>query len=38
MEDPERRIARPRQIYLGPGERELVPIDERLGRMQSERT
>jgi citrate synthase len=37
MEDPERRIARPRQIYLGPGERELVPIDERLGRMQSER-
>ncbi len=37
MEDPERRIARPRQIYLGPGERELVAIDERLGRMQSER-
>ncbi len=37
MEDPERRIARPRQIYLGPGERELVPIEERLGRMQSER-
>ncbi len=34
MEDPERRIARPRQIYLGPGERELVPIEERLGRMQ----
>jgi len=38
MEDPERRIARPRQIYLGPGERELVPIEERLGRMQSERS
>ena len=37
MEDPERRIARPRQLYLGPSERDLVPIDERLGRMQSER-
>ena len=37
MEDPEKRIARPRQLYLGPGERELVPIAERLGKMQSER-
>ena len=37
MDDPERRIVRPRQVYLGPGEREFVPIDERLGRMQSER-
>ena len=33
----ERRIARPRQIYLGPGEREFVAIEERLGRMQSQR-
>jgi citrate synthase len=38
MEDPERRIARPRQLYLGAGERQFVPIDERLGRMQSERS
>jgi len=38
MEDPERRIARPRQLYLGPDERDFVPIGERLGRMQSERS
>jgi citrate synthase len=38
MEDPERRIARPRQLYLGPGERQFVSIGERLGRMQSERS
>ena len=37
MEDPERRIARPRQLYLGADERDFVPIDERLGRMQSQR-
>ncbi|MBI1357689.1 MAG: citrate synthase [Acidobacteria bacterium] len=37
MEDPERRIARPRQLYLGPNEREFVPIEERLGRLQSQR-
>ena len=37
MEDPERRIARPRQLYLGPNEREFVPIGDRLGRAQSER-
>jgi citrate synthase len=35
MEDPERRIARPRQVYLGPGEREFVPIEERLSRAKS---
>jgi citrate synthase len=35
MEDPERRIARPRQVYLGPDEREFVPIDERLGKAKS---
>jgi citrate synthase len=28
--DPEQKIARPRQIYLGPGEREFVPIDKRV--------
>jgi citrate synthase len=38
MEDPERRIARPRQLYLGSSEREFVDIDARLGRMQSERS
>jgi citrate synthase len=37
MEDTERRIARPRQLYLGSGEREFVEIDARLGRMQSGR-
>jgi citrate synthase len=37
MEDPERRIARPRQLYLGSGERDFVDIDARLGKMQSER-
>ncbi len=37
MEDPERRIARPRQLYLGSPEREFVEIDARLGKMQSER-
>ena len=34
MIDPERRIARPRQVYLGPEEREFVPIDKRLGEAQ----
>jgi citrate synthase len=28
-EDPRTRIARPRQIYVGPTEREFVPIDQR---------
>ncbi|HET6204180.1 MAG TPA: citrate synthase [Planctomycetota bacterium] len=27
--DPEQKIARPRQIYCGPGRREFVPIEER---------
>jgi citrate synthase len=36
MEDDERRIARPRQLYLGPEEREFVPIEERLGRAKRE--
>ena len=29
MNDPEQRIARPRQIYLGEDERQYIPIDER---------
>ncbi len=36
MADPDKRIARPRQLYLGPGKREFVPLDERLGRAQVE--
>ena len=31
LNDPERRISRPRQVYLGPDERSLVPIEDRLG-------
>jgi citrate synthase len=29
LEDPERRIARPRQVFTGVGARDFVPIDER---------
>ena len=29
LEDPDLRIVRPRQIYLGEGERQYVPIDQR---------
>jgi len=29
MEDPQRRIGRPRQIYTGPNERKYVAIDKR---------
>jgi citrate synthase len=29
VQDEEQRIARPRQIYLGPGRREYVPLDHR---------
>lgn len=29
LEDPEQKIARPRQIYLGPDERDYVPMEER---------
>jgi citrate synthase len=29
LEDPEQKIARPRQVYLGPAERDYVPIEER---------
>jgi citrate synthase len=38
MTDPERRIARPRQLYVGPDEREFVPIDQRLSRAREERS
>jgi len=30
IEDNEQKIARPRQVYLGPARREYVPLDERL--------
>ncbi|MGO9597331.1 MAG: citrate synthase [Isosphaeraceae bacterium] len=30
--DPERRIARPRQLYTGPTKRKYVPMEERYGR------
>src|SRR6478672_2714537 len=30
MKDPEQKIARPRQIYTGSGEREFVPLDKRV--------
>jgi citrate synthase len=29
IDDPEQRIARPRQIYLGPDTRDYVPVDQR---------
>ncbi|MBI1649576.1 citrate synthase [Hyphomicrobium sulfonivorans] len=29
IEDPEQRIGRPRQLYLGPAERNFVPMDQR---------
>jgi citrate synthase len=29
LQDPEQKIARPRQIYLGPKRRDFVPIEER---------
>ncbi len=29
LEDPEQRIARPRQVYLGVGKRDFVPMDKR---------
>ena len=29
MEDPERRIGRPRQLYTGPGKRDFIPLTER---------
>jgi citrate synthase len=29
IEDPEQRIGRPRQLYMGETERQFVPLDER---------
>ncbi|MCS7158431.1 MAG: citrate (Si)-synthase, partial [Blastocatellia bacterium] len=29
LQDPEQKIARPRQIYIGPPRRDYVPIEER---------
>ncbi len=30
LQDPEQKIARPRQIYIGPPRRDYVPIEERM--------
>ena len=30
MEDPELRIGRPRQLYIGPEKRDYIPIDQRV--------
>jgi citrate synthase len=29
LNDPEQKISRPRQTYVGSGEREFVPVDAR---------
>jgi citrate synthase len=29
LDDPAQKIARPRQVFLGPDRREFVPIDKR---------
>jgi citrate synthase len=29
VEDPEQKIGRPRQLYIGPGERPFVPVEQR---------
>jgi citrate synthase len=29
LADPEQKIARPRQVYIGPTERQFVPIEKR---------
>ena len=36
MRDPEKRIARPRQLYVGRGKTQVVPIGERLGAAREE--
>ncbi len=33
--DPEQKIARPRQLYLGEGKRDFVPMDQRTARRES---
>jgi citrate synthase len=30
-QDPEQKIARPRQVYVGEGKRDFVPLSERRG-------
>jgi len=37
LTDPEQRIARPRQIYVGPDARDYVPLDKRGGRAAATR-
>jgi citrate synthase len=36
IEDPDQRIARPRQLYTGPAPREYVPLDQRQARAAGE--
>ena len=31
LQDPEQKIARPRQVYTGPTRRDVVPIEKRSG-------
>jgi citrate synthase len=31
MDEPDMRIGRPRQLYIGPAERDYIPIEERIG-------
>jgi citrate synthase len=37
LQDPEQKIARPRQIYTGPKRRDVVPIEQRTGATQAEK-
>ncbi|GIW72808.1 MAG: hypothetical protein KatS3mg102_2350 [Planctomycetota bacterium] len=37
LTDPEQRIARPRQVYLGPAERAYVPLEQREAAAAAER-
>jgi citrate synthase len=38
LDDPEQKIARPRQVYLGPDQRDYVPLKQRSGRLEGERS
>jgi citrate synthase len=38
LDDPEQKIARPRQVYLGPDQRDYIPLKQRSGRLEGERS
>jgi citrate synthase len=38
LQDPEQKIARPRQVYVGPARRDVVPIERRSGQHQQGQT